>query len=207
MHAGILITLEGGEGAGKSTLAKKLSEFLMKEKNLFVVTSREPGGTELGKRIRSILLEKEMAFLTPRSEFLLFQADRAEHVETLILPALEQDMIVIVDRFTDSSLVYQALALGISSTDEYERVCDFATGGLVPNLTLYLDLDPEIGLARLSGPKDRIESHHLDFHKQVRAGFQELQKRHPHRIKQIDANCDPDSVFEEAKKWVLQVLA
>ena len=161
---GLLITFEGGEGAGKTTLIEKLYEDL-KQRGCSVIKTREPGGTEIGKEVRNWLLHSRNVPLGKRTELLLFLADRAQHVDELILPALSQGAIVLCDRFNDSSVAYQGGARGID-LESVKELCAFACDRLVPDLTLYLDLDPEIGFARNQKSrqgKDRIESETLAF--------------------------------------------
>ena len=193
----MFITVEGGEGAGKSTLVNKLYDYLTKEKELFVVKTFEPGSTTLGKEIRQILLHKKEMTISSRAELLLFLADRAHHVETLIKPALNEDMVVICDRFSDSSIAYQGMARG---TGDIEEICLFATGGIVPDLTFYLDIDPKIAFTRIKREKDRLEGELFTFHEQVRAGYQALAKKHKDRFYTLDATQDPNKVFTEALK-------
>lgn len=204
---GLFITVEGGEGTGKSTLVNSLYNYLTNEKERFVVKTFEPGATVLGKEIRQILLHRKELIITGKSELFLFLADRAHHVETLIKPALNEDMIVICDRFIDSSIAYQGAARGAFDLDEVEEICLFATGGLVPDLTFYLDLDPKIGLSRIKGEKDRLEKEVIEFHERVRAGYLTLSERHKDRMYVLDASKPPQVVFENAlkelnKRWL-----
>lgn len=198
--SGFFITVEGGEGTGKSTLVNSLYDYLTTEKERFVVKTFEPGSTNFGKEIRNILLHRKELIITGKSELFLFLADRAHHIETLIRPALNENLVVISDRFTDSSIAYQGAARGIADLDKLEEICLFATDGLVPDLTLYLDLDPKIGLARIKGEKDRLEKEVIEFHQRVREGYLALTERHKDRIHRIDASKSPEVVFEEALK-------
>jgi len=197
--AGSFITIEGGEGSGKSTLIDRLYAYLTDEKEAFGVKTFEPGGPPFGTLVREKLLDKHELQMSSKSELFLFLADRAHHVETLIKPALEQNMIVLCDRFTDSSLAYQGGARKIAQIDsKLEEVCLFATGGLVPDLTFYLDIDPEKGLERITGGKDRLEKEHISFHKQVRESYLMLAKKYPKRFAILDADRSTDEVFQEA---------
>ncbi len=191
----MLITIEGGEGSGKSTLQKRLCDQLPNS-----VATREPGGTPLGVEIRKLLLHSEYE-IHKRAELFLFLADRAHHVETLICPALAEGKTVICDRFTDSTLAYQALARDLP-IDELEMLCTAATGGLVPSVTFFIDIDPAIGLDRVKTKRgdgfDRIEKEALDFHQAVRDAFLFLAKREPTRIHVLDGTKTPDEVFNDA---------
>ncbi len=193
----MFITVEGGEGTGKSTLTKSLYKYLTEEKGLFVVKTFEPGATSLGKEIRQILLHKKEMAISKRAELLLFLADRAHHVEVLIKPALRENLVVICDRFTDSSIAYQGAARGVT---DLEDVCLFATDDLIPDLTFFLDVDPRIGLSRIKGEKDRLEQEVIEFHERVRASYLDLARKHKQRIYTIDASQTPEKVFEDALK-------
>lgn len=196
--SGLFITVEGGEGTGKSTLVNSLFTYLTERKERFVVKTFEPGSSTLGKEIRNILLHRKELIISGRSELFLFLADRAHHIEVLIRPALDEDLIVICDRFTDSSIAYQGAARGIADLDKLEEICLFATDDLVPDLTFYLDLDPRIGLARIKGEKDRLEQEVIEFHERVREGYLELSCKHKDRIHKLDASKTPDEVFKQA---------
>lgn len=195
---GLFITFEGGEGAGKSTLITRLHEHFA---SLPTIITREPGGTLLGKKVREILLEKQDISLSSRAELLLFLADRAEHVQSVLLPALDTGKIILCDRFTDSTFAYQGAARKIEKK-HLQELCDFATDTLKPDLTLYLDVDPETGLKRASGTGDRIEKESLQFHHQVRDGFLSLAKENPERIKVIDATQPIEAVFSHATSYI-----
>ena len=203
---GFFLTIEGCEGTGKSTLGEKLYSYLTNVEDLEVVKTFEPGGTAFGKRIRQILLNENDVEISSRSELLLFLADRAHHVETIIKPALADGKIVICDRFTDSSIAYQGAARKISNSENLEDLCLFATGNLVPDLTLYLDIDPKVGLSRLKSEKDRLEKEDIAFHQKVREGYLHLANENPDRIYIIDAEKDPDTVFQTALSKLLDVM-
>lgn len=207
---GIFISFEGGEGAGKTTLIEELSKKLA-QLNFEVLRTREPGGTKLGEHIRSILLQhsKEMP-ISARAELCLFLASRAQHVEEIILPALGAGRIVLCDRYTDSSLAYQGAArdLGI---DQILPFCSFATQNLEPSVTLYLDLDPKIGLNRAIKHRkdtgyDRIESEKIAFHQKIREAYLLLAKKFPTRLQVIDASRSPQEVFNEAFEIIEEIL-
>lgn len=187
LHAkkGIFIAFEGGEGSGKSTQAKELKTWLESQGRV-VTLSREPGGTEVGKKIRQVLLDPATGEVAPRAEALLYAADRAEHVETVIRPALDRNEVVISDRYIDSSIAYQGGGRILPSEDVL-RLSRWATSGLVPDITVVLDIDPRIGLSRCVD-KDRLESEPMEFHERVRRTFLELARVEPERYLVIEAN-------------------
>ncbi|MCX4527254.1 MULTISPECIES: dTMP kinase [unclassified Streptomyces] len=190
--AGFFIALEGGDGAGKSTQVQALAEWI-RGKGHEVVVTREPGATPVGKRLRSILLDVSSAGLSNRAEALLYAADRAEHVDTVVRPALERGAVVISDRYIDSSVAYQGAGRDLSPT-EIARISRWATGGLVPNLTVLLDVSPEAARERFTEAPDRLESEPAEFHQRVRAGFLTLAAADPGRYLVVDAGQDPESV-------------
>jgi len=190
----VFITLEGGEGVGKTTQQALLAERLQRE-GYACVSTREPGGTALGEALRELLLHGDP--LTPLAELLLYAADRAEHVNKVIAPALAVGQVVICDRFTDSTLAYQGYGRGLD-LQQVRQLNHLATGGLQPHLTLWLDLPPEVGLAR-SGLADRLEQERLEFHRRVHQGFQALAAAEPQRIVRIDAGGSPLEVA--ARIW------
>ncbi len=194
---GLFITLEGIEGAGKSTIIKKLGDALRKQ-GVDVVETFEPGDTPAGRRIRQILLDPELKGLSPLTELLLYFADRAEHVKKVIEPALRSGRIVICDRFMDSTFAYQGFGRGLDLKTLYS-LNEIATGGLKPDLTVLLDLDAKTGLDRnrKTGKNDRFEQESLEFHEKVRKGFLELARREPERFVVVDATEPIDRVFEE----------
>ena len=192
---GMLIAFEGGEGSGKSTQTARLAEWLT-ERGVAVTTTHEPGATDFGLRIRGILLDSADGSLTPRAEALLFAADRAHHVDTVIRPALDRGEVVITDRYVDSSLAYQGAGRSLS-VDDVRRLSRWATDGLKPDLTVLLDIDPEVGLERArssSRQHDRLERESLDFHRRVRAAFRSLADANPDHYLVVDAGGSPDTV-------------
>ncbi len=195
---GLFVTLEGGEGAGKSVQVSALARCL-ESSGRTVRRTREPGGTALGERLRDIALglasDGESLGLDPLSETLLFIAARAELVAAVIGPALSRGEIVVCDRFADSTLAYQGFGRGIA-LDKIERLNEVATGGLQPHLTVLLDLSAEKGLARAGkdGGSDRFERETLDFHERVRAGYRTLAEREPERWLVIDASQPSEAV-------------
>jgi len=192
--SGLFITIEGGEGVGKSTQMDLLAARL-RALGLTVVTTREPGGTPTGDRIREILLDPS-AHVTPRAELLLYEASRAQHVSDVIAPALERGDVVVCDRFFDSSTAYQAYGRGLDPA--MVRALNLAaTAGLVPDVTVVLALDPHAALVRATrGGADRIESASLDFHERVAAGFAAMAADEPDRFRMVDADGEPPAVAE-----------
>ena len=181
---GIFIAFEGGEGGGKSTQARLLTEALLAE-GREVVRTREPGGTPAAEAIRAVLLDPANEGLDARAEALLFAAARGEHVARVIRPALDRGAVVITDRYVDSSLAYQGVAreLGVERVLELSM---WATGGLLPDLTFVLDIDPAVSLARVTDP-NRLEAESLEWHRMVRGAFLDLADRDPQRYVVLDA--------------------
>ncbi|MET7289063.1 dTMP kinase [Streptomyces sp. NPDC005573] len=190
--SGFFIALEGGDGAGKSTQAEALAEWI-RAKGHEVVLTREPGATPVGKRLRSILLDVSSTGLSHRAEALLYAADRAEHVDTVVRPALERGAVVISDRYIDSSVAYQGAGRDLSPT-EIARINRWATDGLVPHLTVLLDVAPEAARERFTEAPDRLESEPAEFHARVRAGFLALAASDPGRYLVVDAGQEPEGV-------------
>ncbi|MTE20220.1 dTMP kinase [Streptomyces sp. TRM43335] len=189
---GFFIALEGGDGAGKSTQVEALAEWI-RAKGHEVVVTREPGATPIGKRLRSILLDVSSAGLSHRAEALLYAADRAEHVDSVVRPALERGAVVISDRYIDSSVAYQGAGRDLSPT-EVARISRWATDGLVPHLTVLLDISPETARERFTEAPDRLESESAEFHRRVRAGFLALAASDPTRYLVVDAGQEPEAV-------------
>lgn len=201
---GFFLALEGGDGAGKSTQVEALAEWI-RAKGHEVVVTREPGATPVGKRLRSILLDVSSAGLSNRAEALLYAADRAEHVDSVVRPALERGAIVISDRYIDSSVAYQGAGRDLAPT-EIARISRWATSGLVPHLTVLLDVDPETARERFTEAPDRLESEPPEFHARVRAGFLTLAAADPTRYLVVDAGQDPESVTTVVRHRLDQLL-
>ncbi|ANB07655.1 dTMP kinase [Streptomyces ambofaciens] len=201
---GFFIALEGGDGAGKSTQAEALAEWI-RGKGHEVVLTREPGATPVGKRLRSILLDVSSAGLSHRAEALLYAADRAEHVDTVVRPALERGAVVISDRYIDSSVAYQGAGRDLSPT-EIARINRWATNGLVPHLTVLLDVSPEAARERFTEAPDRLESEPAEFHARVRSGFLTLAAADPGRYLVVDAAQEPEAVTTVVRHRLDQVL-
>jgi len=192
-HGGVFVAFEGGEGSGKSTQIELLASAL-REAGRPVRVTHEPGGTQVGEQIRHLLLHGDQA-LTPRAEALLFAADRALHVDTVIRPALERGEAVLTDRFVDSSLAYQGAGRELT-IDDVHRVSRWATGGLQPDLTVLLDIPASQGLdrARGRGAADKLEGESLAFHDRVRESFRHLAESAPRRYLVVDARHSPEEI-------------
>lgn len=203
-----LITLEGVEGSGKSTLIHYLKE-LIESIGKKVIVTREPGGIEISEQIRSVILDTKNIKMDGRTEALLYAAARRQHLVERIIPALNEGNVVLCDRFIDSSLAYQGYARGLG-IDEVLSINEFAIGSFMPNLTLYLDLDPEIGLSRIHKNKgrevNRLDLEEISFHLKVREGYEEVIKRFSNRIVRVDANQELDKVFSDTKEILLEKL-
>ncbi|MBX9687114.1 MAG: dTMP kinase [Candidatus Obscuribacterales bacterium] len=201
---GIFITLEGPEGAGKTTQLKLLSKFLQDEGVDHVIT-RDPGGTSLGKPIRRILLNAE-SVVSPVAELLLYEADRAQNVSEIILPGLSEGKLVFCDRYCDSTLAYQGFGRGIE-LELIRKLNEVASQGLNPQRTILFDIESSAGLARLhpSG-HDRLEREAIEFHQKVRNGYLELAKQDPQRWRILDAAMPMHMVQEELRRLVMEVL-
>lgn len=200
---GVFVCFEGGEGAGKSTQSKLLAGWL-EEQGRTVLLTFEPGDTEVGKALRRIVLSPETGELSHRTEALLYAADKAEHVDTVVLPALARGEVVITDRYVDSSLAYQGAGRDLLLAD-VERVNRWATGDLRPHLTVVLDLAPEAGLGRLTG-RDRIEGESVEFHQRVRQGFLDLAAADPEHYVVLDARAPVEEIADAIRARVEVLL-
>lgn len=199
---GLFVTFEGGDGAGKTTQASMLEEWLT-ARGRDVVRTREPGGTEVGVRIREIVLHHR-GHIAARAEALLYAADRAHHVETVVQPAIARGDVVIQDRYLDSSVAYQG-AGRVLDADDVRALSLWATGGLLPDLTVLLDLDPTAARRRLDAddkPFDRLEAEKTDFHTRVRAGFLDLARHEPGRFVVLDATQAPEILAAQVRDAV-----
>ncbi len=201
----MFITFEGPEGSGKTSQIIPLANTL-RQKGYKVFTTREPGGTLIGDQVRSILLTRmENKGMNPRAEILLFCASRAQLVEEVIRPHLAQGEIVLCDRYADSTLAYQGYGHGLDM-DFLRRLLNFATGGLKPDLTLLMDIDPEVGLRRRmnsGGEWNRLDAYELAFHKRVRLGYLQMAEEDPQHWQVVDAAQPPEIVQEALLKVVL----
>ena len=200
----MFITFEGGEGTGKTTLIKTIAKILSESYD--VVTSREPGGSTIAEAIREIILDPKYKGVTPYTEALLLAASRAQHLDEVILPALAQGKIVLCDRYLDSSLAYQAYArdLGFKFVLSINQ---YATEHL-PNLTFYIDLDPMVGMSRISNRDkyDRLDQETIDFHNKVREGYLKVASMYPNRVVTIDGNQTIEAITKEIMLRIREAL-
>ncbi len=204
---GLFVTFEGGDGAGKTTQASMLEDWLGSRGHT-VVRTREPGGTEVGVRIRDIVLHHR-GHIAARAEALLYAADRAHHIETVVQPAIARGDVVIQDRYLDSSVAYQG-AGRVLDADDIRTLSLWATGGLLPDLTVLLDLDPAAARRRLDAddkPFDRLEAEKSEFHARVRAGFLALAVAEPRRFLVLDATLPADELARHVRAAVFARLS
>ncbi|MGD0607528.1 MAG: dTMP kinase [Streptosporangiaceae bacterium] len=202
--AGLLIAFEGGEGSGKTTQAR-LASIWLRELGFDVETTYEPGATKIGMRLRALLLDTSSTGMSPHAEALMYAADRAEHVTSVIGPALERGAIVITDRYVDSSLAYQGWGRNLP-VEDIARFNWWATGGRTPDLTILLDMDPLAGLRRRTRSADRLEAEPAEFHLRVRAGFQALAQAEPDRYLVLDAARPPQEITRDIQDRVRDLL-
>ncbi len=204
--SGKFISIEGCDGSGKTTIITKLYEQLINE-GYDVLVTREPGGIHISEEIRKIILNPEHTEMDDRCEALLYAAARRQHLVEKVLPAIQSGKIVLCDRFVDSSLAYQGVARGLG-IDEVYKLNTFAIDTCMPDATLYLRVDIDVGLARVHarGGKDRLDAEGRAFHALVYDGYEQVLSRFPSRIRIIDANQDADKVFEDAYASVLKVI-
>jgi dTMP kinase len=201
---GVFIAFEGGEGAGKTTQARLLSIWL-RDQGFDVVMTREPGSTKMGMRLRALLLDKQSSTLSSRAEALLYAADRAQHIAEVIEPALRRGAIVVTDRYVDSSLAYQGAGRELK-VGEIADVNRWATSGLVPDLTILLDVPSDVGLTRFASPADRMESEPREFHERVRRGFRALADAEPHRYLVVDGTQAQSDISRKIHDRVRAIL-
>ncbi|HEX8007191.1 MAG TPA: dTMP kinase [Trebonia sp.] len=202
--SGLFVAFEGGEGTGKTTQARLIAIWL-REQGYDVVMTHEPGATKIGMRLRALLLDTAHAGMSPHAEALMYAADRAEHVSSVIEPALARGAVVISDRYIDSSLAYQGTGRGLR-TPEIAQLNRWATGGRTPDLTVLLDMPPEAGLGRRHRSADRLEAEPPEFHRRVRAGFLALANAEPSRYLIIDATRQVEEVAQEIKDRLRELL-
>ncbi len=205
--SGLFVTFEGGDGAGKTTQARLLEEWARQDGHA-VVRTREPGGSDVGRLIRDIVLHHR-GEVAPRAEALLYAADRAQHIATVVRPALERGAVVIQDRYLDSSVAYQG-AGRVLGAHEVRELSLWATEGLLPDVTVLLDLDPAAARTRIDGddkPFDRLEAEHASFHARVRDAFLGLAAAEPDRFLVLDASRPADELAAEVRDRVAALLA
>lgn len=199
VYMSYFITLEGVEGSGKSTIINFIKDSLETSGKKVVVT-REPGGIDIAEQIRSVILDPQNTKMEGRTEALLYAAARRQHLVEKVIPALNECCIVVCDRFVDSSLAYQGYARGLGISEVFS-INKFAIGDLMPDLTLYLDLDPQIGLSRIAKNKEReinrLDLEEINFHVTVREGYEEVMKMFPNRMVRIDANQSVEEVMAD----------
>jgi dTMP kinase len=200
---GLFVTIEGPEGSGKTVVARRLAAELTARGRVVRLT-REPGGTRLGERVREILLGRADLGIGPRADALLFNAARAQLVQEVISPALQAGEVVVCARFADSTLAYQGYGAGLP-VGELRALASVATGGLEPDLTILLDVDPETGIRRKTAEaRNRFETFDLTFHRRVREGFLELAREEPGRWRVVDSTRHIDRVFGDVLAIVLE---
>nr|WP_144928564.1 dTMP kinase [Paenibacillus bovis] len=206
---GLFITIEGPEGAGKTTIIKMIEKELT-ETGVDVIITREPGGIHIAEQIRQVILDPNNTSMDARTEALLYAAARRQHLVEKVIPALERGAIVICDRFLDSSLAYQGNARGLG-IEEIFAVNQFAIQELMPDKTLYFDIEPEAGLKRIAVNKgrevNRLDLEKLDFHYKVREGYKKLIDQFPERIIEIDASQSIEKVYSQTKEIIAGLLA
>ncbi|MDR0140479.1 dTMP kinase [Metabacillus idriensis] len=205
---GIFITFEGPDGAGKTTILNMLSEEF-KEKGIEAVFTREPGGIRIAEQIREVILNKENTEMDSRTEALLYAAARRQHIVEKVIPALNEGKLIICDRFIDSSLAYQGYAREIGVDDVYS-INMFAIDGVMPEVTLYFDIEPERGLLRINGSDsrevNRLDLEKMDFHLKVQKGYTQLIDKFPERIKVINADQSLEDVYRDVKEVLIPYL-
>ena len=206
---GLFITFEGIDGCGKSTQRDLLAEQL-KQRGCDVVVTREPGGTVIGEDIRRLLVSDASVHIAPTTELLLYVAARAQHVAELIRPSIEAGCIVISDRYTDSTVAFQGYGRGLDP-EMVEKLNRFATGGLVPDLTIVFDLDPAMARTRLGsrpvgGLLGAFDDQHADFHERMRAGYLRMARNEPARIRVVDASGSAEETHSHVMTLVLPIL-
>ena len=197
---GIFITIEGPDGSGKTTALQQVVPRLQQEMNRKVVATREPGGSPIAEKIRSLILDPSHTDMDSRTEALLYAASRRQHLIEKVLPVLESGDVIFCDRFVDSSIAYQGYARGIGE-EGIREINQFATEGIEPNVTLYIDVPAEVGIQRIHANLDereynRLDQETLDFHEKVRAGYQHLAQANPERIVVVDGTMSRESVAE-----------
>ena len=198
-NKGLFITFEGGDGCGKSTQLELVEKYL-NDKGFKTLKTREPGSIGLGQKLREVLLHYD-GDVAPRAEAFLFLADRAQHIAKIVKPAIDNGVIVLCDRHTDSSVAYQGYGRG-EDIAQINMLNNIATQEIKPDLTLLFDVSTEVAQTRVGSEKDRMESAGLEFHKRVRQGYLEIAKQEPQRVRVVDSNLTIEEVFEQVKKII-----
>lgn len=205
---GLFISLEGGDGSGKTTVMQELGRVL-EEHGVSYIATREPGGIEIAEKIREIILNPKHTTMDARTEALLYAAARRQHLAEKVEPALKQGTCILCDRFVDSSLAYQGYARGLG-IEEVMNINSFAINGRFPNITFYLDIEPELGLTRIAAGQgrevNRLDMESLQFHQKVREGYLIVADMYPERIKVIDASRTKDEVAAEIRHQLSKAL-
>ena len=204
---GLFISFEGNDGSGKSSVIKAVHNKLV-DLGYDVILSREPGGSKIAEKIREIILDKDNLGMDDWTEALLYAASRREHLQKTVIPALNKGQIILCDRFLDSSLAYQGKARGLGIENVY-KMNEYATEGLLPDLTLLVCVRPEVGLERIGknrGEKDRLELEAIEFHHNVYDGYLEVLEKYPNRVVKIDGEQTPENVAEDALSVVLNFV-
>jgi dTMP kinase len=206
MRKGLFITFEGSDGSGKSTQLSLLKEYLI-EKGIKILALREPGGAAISEKIRSIILDNRNTEMSPVTEMLLYAASRAQLVSQVIKPSLEKGITVICDRFVDSSYVYQGFARGLG-INTVKLVNDIATGNMLPDITFFMDIDPDLALKRRLNESipDRLENESIAFHRDVYKGYLKLAGMYPERIKRINGEMGVEAAFSSIKEYIDDLL-
>ena len=198
MTKGLFITIEGGDGAGKSTQMDNIQKYF-EELGYKCLRTREPGGTPIGEKLREILLDPDNKEMSPVTEMMIYAASRAQHVSEVIRPAVERGEIVICDRYVDSSIAYQAFGRDLGAA--VESVNKYAIDGVMPDITFWMDIDPEAGRKRIGNREnpdlDRLELDKLDFHYKVYEGYKSISEKCPDRVKRVDATKSIEEIRDE----------
>ena len=209
MNKGSFITFEGGEGAGKTTVIANVEQWFIKAGH-DILRTREPGGITIAEKIRTVILDVEHTEMDGRTEALLYAAARRQHLVEKVVPAIEANKVVLCDRFIDSSLAYQGFARGLG-IDEVLSINSFAIEGHMPDLTIYFDVDPEVGLSRIQRDQERelnrLDQEKLEFHHLVKEGYRQVKSRYPDRIHTVNANESIESVTEEVIRVIQSHLS
>lgn len=205
----LFISFEGPDGAGKSTVLNEVIPLLKSKTDLEILATREPGGSKISEKIRDLILDNKNLELDDRTEALLYAAQRRQHLIDVVLPALSEGKLVLSDRFVDSSVAYQGggRKLGVEAV---AKINDFAIEGNLPELTIYFDISPELGLARIKkdreGTQDRLEKEKIDFHNRVHETYLQLHKENPQRIKLVDASQDLSKVVQNVLQLIIDTF-